>query len=89
MKKTTYTVTRFDIEDGFYVEVSPNTDKDGKKMYDFVLCLEDYGIKSFMFGLFAKDCSEETWEKIIKNNVDEYIEIFLDDMDYWDNQPIE
>ena len=39
MKKTTYTVTRFDIREGFYVEVTPSTDKDGKEMYDFVLLL--------------------------------------------------
>ena len=89
MKKTTYTVTRFDIREGFYVEVTPSTDKDGKEMYDFVLCLENYGIKSLMFGLFANDCQEETWEEMIENNVDEYIESFLDDMEYWDNQPIE
>jgi hypothetical protein len=42
-----------------------------------------------MFGLFANDCPEETWEEMIENNVDEYIESFLDDMEYWDNQPIE
>ena len=89
MKKTTYTVTRFDIREGFYVEITPSTDKDGKEMYDFVLCLKNYGIKSLMFGLFANDCPEETWEGMIENNVDEYIESFLDDMEYWDNQPIE
>lgn len=81
MKKTTYTVTRFDIRNGFYVEITPTTDKDGDKIYDFVLCLENYGIKSFMFGLFAKDCPEECWEEMIENNVDKYIEIFLEDME--------
>ena len=42
-----------------------------------------------MFGLFTNDCPKETWEEMIENNVDEYIESFLDDMEYWDNQPIE
>ena len=89
MKKTICTVTRFDIEDGFYVEVSPSTSKNGEEMYDFVLCLKGYGIKSFMFGLYAKDCPEEAWDEIIENNIDEYIESFIEDMDYWGNQPIE
>lgn len=88
MNKTTYTTTRFDIDKGFYVEVSPNINFDGENMYDFVLCLEGYGIKEFMFGLLAEDCIEESWEEIIKNNIDAYIEIFISNMKYWDNQPI-
>ena len=81
MKKTTYTVTRFDVDDEFYVEVSPSTDDKGKKMYEFVLCKEDYGLKSYMFGVFAKDCPPNEWEDIIERNVDIYIEGFIEDMD--------
>lgn len=84
MKKSTYTTTRFDVVDNFYVEVSPNKD-----MLEFVLCMENYGIKSFMFGLYKKDCPEEMWEEIIENNVEDYIVMFLDDMWYWDNKPID
>ena len=84
MKKTTYTVTRFDIDDEFYVEVSPNGE-----MIEFVLCMQNYGMKSFMFGLQKNDCPEEMWEELIENNVDEYIEIFLNNKEYWDSQSIE
>ena len=71
MKRSTYTTTRFDIDDDFYVEVSPNGDK-----FEFVLCMENYGIKSFMFGLYKKDCPEEIWEEIIESNVENYIDDF-------------
>ena len=87
MKKSTYTTTRFDVDgeyNEFYVEVSPNKD-----MFEFVLCMEGYGLKSFMFGLYKKDCPEEQWEEIIENNVEDYIVMFLDDMGCWDSQPIE
>lgn len=84
MKKSTYTTTRFDVVDNFYVEVSPNKD-----MLEFVLCMENYGIKSFMFGLYKKDCPEEMWEEIIENNVEDYIAMFLDDMDYLENKPMD
>lgn len=87
MKRSTYTTTRFDVDgeySEFYVEVSPNKD-----MYEFVLCMDDYGLKSFMFGLSKIHCPEEQWEEIIENNVEDYIAMFLDDMDYWDNQPID
>ena len=87
MKKTTYTVTRFDIDDEFYVEVSPSTDNEGEEMYDFVLCKEDYGIKSFMFGLFAKNCPPHIWEDMIEANVDDYIEYFNEDMEYLEDRP--
>lgn len=81
MKKTTYTVTRFDIDDEFYVEVSPYSDNDGKEMFDFVLCREGYGIKDSMFGLYADACPPSMWEEMIEGNVDEYIEIYLENWD--------
>ena len=75
MKKNTYMITRFDVDDRFYVEVSPNKDT-----FEFVLCMENYGLKYFMFGLYKKDCPEEIWEDIIENNVEDYIESFFDDV---------
>lgn len=75
MKKSTYTTTRFDVGDGFYVEVSPNGE-----MFEFVLCMENYGIKDFMFGLYKKDCPEEMWEEIIEGNVEDYIDSFLNNV---------
>ena len=81
MKKTTYTVTRFDVGDEFYVEVSPSTDDKGKEMYDFVLCKENYEIKELMFRLYANDYQPSEWEDVIEANVDEYIENFIENMD--------
>ena len=81
MKKTTYTVTRFDVDDDFYVEVSPSTDDKGKEMYDFVLCKENYEIKELMFRLYANDYQPSEWEDVIEANVDEYIENFMENMD--------
>lgn len=75
MNKTTYTVTRFDIDDEFYVEVSPN-----REMIEFVLCMQNYGMKTFMFGIPENNCPEETWEELIENNVEEYIALFCKEM---------
>lgn len=81
MKKTTYTTTRFNIDNEFYVEVSPDTNLHGEEMIEFVLCMRNYGMKSFMFGLHKKDCPEDIWEEIIMANIEDYIESFLEDMD--------
>ena len=75
MKKSTYITTRFDVDDEFYVEVSPNGE-----WIEFVLCKKKYGLKDFMFGLHKKDCPEETWEEIIENNAEDYITSFPDDV---------
>jgi hypothetical protein len=71
MNKTTYTTTRFDVNDDFYVEVSPNGD-----WIEFVLCMKGYGMKSHMFGMHKKDCSEEIWEQLIENDIEEHIDNF-------------
>jgi len=86
MKKTNYNVTRFDIEncmhEGFYVEVTPN-EKEG--IFEFVLCQERYGLKSFMFGLMMKDAPEETWEDLIERNICDEIHFFLKEQEIWDS----
>lgn len=74
MNKTTYTITRFDVSDDFYVEVSEE-----KNVINFVLCRENFCIKSFMFGLNKKDAPSETWEELIKNNVYDYIPDFINE----------
>ena len=71
MNKTTYTVTRFDVDDDFYVEVSPNEDN-----FDFVLCMNNYGLKYYMFGLCSKEFPERKWGKLIKDLVGGYIDDF-------------
>lgn len=71
MNKTKYITTRFDISDDFYVEVSEE-----KNITNFVLCRENFGVKTFMFGLSPKHCPPETWEELIVNNVNDYIPLF-------------
>ena len=82
MNKTTYTTTRFDVNDEFYVEVSP----DGE-VIDFFLCMQDCGIKTYMFGFDKNDCPEDMWEQLIEDNVEDYIKEFLKDIDYLENRP--
>ena len=77
MKKTTYTVTRFDIKDKFYVEVSPII-INGNEMYEFHICNEDCAIKELMFGVYQNDCPENTWEEMIESNVDWHVEAYIE-----------
>ena len=85
LKRTTYVTTRYNVYGGFYVEVTKNPEKD---YVDFVLCRENYGIKSYMIGIPAKDCPESVWEDLIRRNVDSHIAGFIQDVEYLENQPI-
>ena len=63
MKKSTYTVTRFDAgHDKFYVEVSPTT-LDGEEMWEFFICKEDYDIKDY-----DHLTNQELYNEIIKHD---------------------
>lgn len=79
MKKTTYMVTRFDVNEDFYVEVSPNGE-----MIEFVLCMKNYGVKRFMYGYDKNQCPEETWEELISITIQEHIKDFEDNIQYID-----
>ena len=70
MKKATYETTKFDVRDGYYVEVSPN-EKDNT--YEFYLGKEDHTIKILMFGTIQTDCPSFMWEDMILSNVEDYI----------------
>lgn len=83
MKRTTKVVTRFDVNDEFYVEVIP-CKNDNETWIRFTLCKEDCTIKERMFGHLEEDCPEEMWEHIIETNIDEYIERFEHDMELLD-----
>lgn len=87
MKKTTYKVTRFDVSDDYYVEVTPDVWPDGTSAVDFVLCKNRYGIKSLMFGLSLATCPESEWEDMIIANVDDYIAGFEEDMEFLETEP--
>lgn len=81
MNKSTYTTTRFDVgNDRFYVEVSP-VKLDGDDMVEFYLCKEDYGIKNYMFGMFASECPESDWENEILKDINDHITGYYNDME--------
>ena len=84
MKKSNYTITRFDIErDDFYVEIVPTT-LDNDDFLEFWLCNDHHSVKELMFGCDAKHCPEDTWEQRIIDVIDTYIEQY-DDFDiYYD-----
>ena len=75
MRKTTYTVKRFDIDDEYYVEVTPQI-MDCKEFYEFHLCFNKYGVKKLMFGIYEKNPSDEYLEEMINNNIDYYIQLY-------------
>lgn len=71
MKKATYTVSKYDCENGYFVEVSESESMTGWK--DFYIYKKDYSVKLFMFGIAV---SEDDIESIIESNLDDYIEIY-------------
>ena len=75
MKKSTYKVTRFDVNDDYYVEVSPYLHF-GTPKYEFTLCSESWGHKDLMFCLTETECPEYRWENIIEKYVDGCIKDF-------------
>lgn len=76
MKKITNTITRFELENNFYVEVQ----KIGETV-EFYLCRTGCGMKLYMFDLIAANCPEETWEDFVEGNVYDYIPDFLEAME--------
>jgi hypothetical protein len=75
-----YKVWRINVDDEYYVEITPYIDNH-EKWLDFTLCKENYGIKSFMFGLSRKHCPESEWKEIIFANVDDYIASFEEEIE--------
>lgn len=83
MKRTTKVVTRFDVDEEFYVEVIP-CKRDNENWLEFTLCKENHGMKVFMFGVLEEDFPEEKWEEMIEANVDSHIESFEHDMELFE-----
>ena len=87
MKKSVYEVTRFDIDDYFYVEISPNGE-----WLDCYLCMKGCYFKSFVVAIDRNCCSENTMEEVYKGfielNTDRYIATFLEEKEYLDNKPV-
>ena len=71
MKKATYKATRFDLENGYFVEVT----KEGETV-EFYLFNKEYRVKHFMFGFHEDTAPTEKWAEIIEANADSEIELF-------------
>ena len=78
MKKYQKTITVYELDGGFFVEVCKEDD-----VVEFFLCHKNYGVKSHMFGLF--NCDSETEEQILEANAEDYMNIYkaeyFDDID--------
>ena len=74
MNNKTIRTYRYELEDGFFVDVSESVENN--RMYDFYLFHEDYGIKDCMF---STECKKEEFESLILNNKDEYIEYYKEE----------
>lgn len=77
MIKTTYTVTCFELEEGFFVDV---LEENGT--IEFYLYRKSNGLKMFMFGMTKEAAPPEKWEEIINNNVEDYFQSYIDEYDY-------
>lgn len=83
LKKTTYTTTRYDVGDGFYVEVSPN---EKEESVEFYLGHNRYGVKELIFDMMEKDCpkDDEKIQFMILQNVEDGIKIYKEE--YFDGE---
>jgi len=69
MKKTTLTVTRYQLPDHFYVDVLAEKDE-----VSFWLGHRECDIKEQMFAASAAFAPEGKWEEMIGENIDDYLE---------------
>ena len=77
MNKTTYIITCFELENGFFVDVLEEAGT-----IEFYLYKKTCGIKMFMLGLLKESAPPYKWEKIINDNVFDFIQTYLDEYDY-------
>ena len=71
MNNKTIKTYRYELEDGFFVDVSESVEYN--RLFDFYLFHEDYGIKDWMFSI---ECKKDEFENLILNDKDEYIEFY-------------
>lgn len=77
MNKTIYKITCFELENGFFVDV---LEENGT--IEFYLYKKTCGNKMFMFGMTTAAAPPEKWAEIINNNIDDYIQSYIDEYDY-------
>lgn len=75
MKKYKKTITVYELNDGFIVEVYRDEDENGIDS-EFYLHHKDYGVKMLMFEISNYMASDEN---IILETVDEHIEIYKEE----------
>lgn len=73
MRKTTLMVTRYQVGDGFCVDVIPDS-----KEVSFWLGHRECDIKEKMFAASLELAPQERWEKLIEDNIDDCKEDFRD-----------
>ena len=71
MKKTTLTITRYQLPDRFYVDVFEE-----KGEVSFWLAHPDSDVKEQMFAASVAFAPPERWEEMIGDNIDDYLEDF-------------
>lgn len=71
MKKTTLTVTRYQLPEGFTVDVM----NEGGQVA-FWLGHRDCDVRELMFSASAAFAPEDRWEAMIHDNQDDYLEDF-------------
>ena len=80
MKKTVELFTRYDVGDGFYIELMPE-----EKTSDFYIYHKDYGVKMFICGLLkSNNPNPLDFEHLIKCELErgiteEYKKRFIDE----------
>lgn len=71
MQKTTVSCTRYDLEEGFFVNVMPEGD-----LVSFWMGHRDADIQERMFALSRELAPEERWASLLENDLQEYMEDF-------------
>ena len=80
MKEIKVNVKRFDVGNGFIVEIDYECQCMGHPTVDAILWHKDYGIRMEMFGA-PKDRPDEVeiFEDVVEANLDEYIEMYREE----------
>lgn len=71
MKKSKLFVTRYQLSDGFIVDVIPRGDE-----VAFWLGHQSCDVRELMFAASATLVPEERWEEMLADNLDDYLDDF-------------
>ena len=74
LTKTDIETTVYKYRDGWYVDIVKDDDGLGVWLYR-----EEYGIKSYMFGIPEK-MTDEQFLQLVENNIDGYIPGYIEDV---------